>query len=227
MSPYFVTGTGTNVGKTFTTCALLHAARMQGRNMRGLKPIISGWDEQDTHSDVRQIMEAASSLIPNPQPLIPDSISPWRFTAPLSPHQAAAMEGREIDVDEATDWLNDQIKNMCKNELLLIEGAGGGMTPLTDNSTMLDLMEAVNLPVILVVGSYLGTITHTLTALAALRARGLKVAALVMNASDGNAATLAEAEAGLAPFIRDIPLRITQPRVSSWREARAIHAMEL
>lgn len=227
MTAYFVASTGTGVGKTFTTCALLHAARLRGRDVRGFKPIISGWDEYDAASDVRQIMAAGET--PPTAPVVDmlqkavNEISPYRFAAPLSPHRAAVLEEKMIDVDALVRWTQAQ---MHGDDLRLIETVGGVMVPLTENTTTLDWMAAVNVPVILVVGSYLGSISHTLTALAVLRTRGLHVVALVMNETANSSVTLAEAQAGLAPFIADIPLRITQPLVSSWCEAMAIHALE-
>lgn len=218
MSAYFVTAVGTGVGKTFTTCALLHAALQKGRLARGLKPIISGYDAADAMSDTAQIITASGGIARV------DSISPWRFAAPLSPHRAAALAQQTLDVDALLAWSRARVPG---EGLTLIEGVGGVMVPLTNNYTSLDWMAALGLPVILVTGSYLGSISHTLTALHALRARWLTVQALVMSESEGSSVTLDEAIAGLVPFIADIPLRIVQPRVSSWREATAIHALEL
>lgn len=211
MTAYFVTATGTGIGKTFTTCALLNAMP----HARGFKPVISGWDE-GAQTDTAQIAQASRHL------LAAEEISPWRFTAPLSPHRAAALENRAIDVSQLNEWTCTKTQGEGTQ---LIETVGGVMVPLTNTHTTLDWMEAVKLPIILVTGSYLGTISHTLTALEALRARGLSIAALILNETAGSAVTLAETEAGLAPFIADIPLRITQPRVSSWKDAAAIHAL--
>lgn len=211
MSGYFIAATGTGVGKTFTTCALLHALP----EARGYKPVISGWDAEDTQSDTRQIIEVSGGGEI-------EVVSPWCFGAPLSPHRAAVLEGKKIALDALVAWTDEQAK---QPGLTLIETVGGVMVPLTDTHTTLDWMAAVNLPVILVAGSYLGTISHTLTALHALRARGLEVAALVLNESEGSSVTLTETEAGLSSFIADIPLRIVQPRVSSWKEAREIQAL--
>ncbi len=214
MSAYFITATGTGVGKTFTTCALLHAARAAGISARGLKPVISGWDENDPTSDIAMIQQAQGRTT--------ETTSLYHFTAPLSPHRAALLEGKQIDPKALEAWCHAR---MVGDGLTLIEGAGGVMVPLTDSYTQLDFMAGLKLPVILVVGSYLGTISHTLTALEVLRTRGLRIAALVMNESENSSVTLAEAEAGLAPFIGDIPLRIVQPRVFSWKEAAAIHTL--
>lgn len=215
MSAYFITGSGTGVGKTFTTCALLHAANLRGVDVRGFKPVISGWDESAA-CDTAQIIAAGGGH----QGV--DEVSPQRFVAALSPHRAALLEHKKIDIPALVEWT---CALRQEASLTLIETIGGVMVPLTDRATTLDWMAVVKLPVIMVTGSYLGTISHTLTALAALRSRGLTVAALVLNETDGSAVTLAEAQAGLAPFIADIPLRIAQPLVSSWRAAADIHAL--
>lgn len=215
MTCYFVTAVGTGIGKTFTTCALLHAARMRGAEALGYKPIISGWDTTQ-ETDTAQII-----LAENKHRSV-DSVSPWRFIAPLSPHMAAPKEGREIALAELVGWTHS-IADLAP--FTLIETVGGVMVPLNNADTTLDWMQAVGLPLILVTGSYLGSISHTLTALAAVRSRGLHVAALVMNESDAGTVPFAEAVEGLIPFIPDIPLRIFQPRVFSWQEAQEIHAL--
>ena len=179
--------------------------------------MVSGWDSNNDN-------DAAQILAANKHKQTLEEVSPWRFVEPLSPHRAAALEGKSIDTDALIAWTRAQ---MGGEGMTLIETVGGVMVPLTDNFTTLDWMEAVAAPVILVTGSYLGSISHTLTALAALRARKLQVAALVMNETEGSSVTLTEAEAGLAPFIRDIPLQIIHPCVSSWQQASAIHVLEL
>lgn len=211
MTAYFVTSTGTGIGKTFTTCALLHAAR----KARGYKPVISGWDDS-AETDTAQIIAASGNVQTVAE------VSPHRFAAPLSPHRAAALEGRALTLAEVVATAQTQLATTASDTLTLIEGVGGVMVPLNDEHTVLDWMQAMALPVILVTGSYLGTISHTLTALAVLRAAGLKVSALVINESENSSVDFIEAQAGILPFIRDIPLQVFQPRVSSWREASAI-----
>lgn len=212
MTAYFITGSGTDAGKTFTACALLHAAKGQGIAARGLKPVISGW-QPESDSDTSALLEAMGGGAV-------EDISPWRFEAPLSPHRAAALEGRSLDLAEITEW-----SRAAASGLTLLEGVGGVMAPLTNDQTVLDWMRALGWPVIFVTGSYLGSISHTLTGLEVIRAAGLGVAALVMNESAGSSVRFDEAQAGLAPFIQNIPLRIFQPRVSSWREAVEIHTL--
>lgn len=215
MSAYFVTSTGTGVGKTFVTCSLIAEAQRKNIPARGLKPIISGWAE-GTESDTAQIIKAGSST------QSPADVSPWRFTAPLSPHRAAALENQAIDTQMLEGWCRTQI---MADGLALIEGAGGVMTPITDSYMMLDLMATLGLPVILVAGSYLGSITHTLTALEVLRSRRVKVHALIISETAGSEVTLEETQEGLRPFLLDIPLCISQPRVASWKDAQALRAL--
>ena len=215
MSTYFITSTGTGVGKTFTTCALLAAARKQGVAARAFKPIISGWDDSDA-SDTAQIIAAGGG-----EALV-EHISPWRFKAPLSAHRAAALEDKQLLFDVLVDWAMAQ---KMQDGLTLIEAVGGVMVPLNEEETTLDWMAATGCKVILVVGSYLGAISHTLTAMKALETAGVEIAALVMTETEDSAVDFEEAQAGLASFISNIPLRIFQPRVSSWDEAAEIAAL--
>lgn len=212
MGGYFITAIGTGVGKTFTTCALLEEARRVGLEASAYKPVISGWQEQD-NPDTSLIIAAGGN-----RQLLED-VSPWRFTAPLSPHRAAALEGRHIPFEDLCAWTSARIQSP---ELVLVEGVGGVMVPLTDTHTSIEWMQAVGVPVILVTGSYLGSISHTLTAISVLEAAGIQIDALVMNESCDSSVAFAEAQEGLSPFIRNIPLRIFQPRVSSPKAASEI-----
>lgn len=216
MSNYIIAGTGTDIGKTFTTCALLHAGREKNRTVYAYKPIISGWTEHDD-ADTAQLMKAGGDR----QTL--NEVSRWRLKAPLSPHMAAARENITIALDEVVSWSQQAIAQTAG--IHLIEAVGGVAVPLNQTHTTLDWMQALNLPIILVTGSYLGSISHTLTAIMALQAKNLPIKALVVNESACSTVTFPEAEEGLAPFISTIPLRIFQPRVSSHEQATAIHQL--
>lgn len=203
MSTLFVTATGTDVGKTYVTCALIRALRAAGRPVHAFKPVVSGFDPAEAEaSDPGRLRVALGADAP---PL--EQIAPLRFAAPLSPPLAARMEGACLSLDQLETLCRDQ---MGGDGLLMIEGAGGVMSPLTDTETNLDLIERLAVPVILVSGSYLGTISHTLTAVEVLKARGVSIAAVVMSESKG-APDLTETAAGLAAFLRDVPL-FTAPR---------------
>jgi dethiobiotin synthetase len=182
MSAYFITATGTDIGKTFVTAGLIRHLRAHDKKVSALKPIVSGFDLATAAvSDPGVLLDAME------EPIVPetlDRISPWRFAAPLSPDMAAAREARSIDCDA--------MLNLCRNAIaasgdtLFIEGVGGVMVPLDARFTVLDWMVALDLPVVLVTGSYLGTISHTLTALDVLARRNLRLAALVVNESPTN-----------------------------------------
>ena len=203
MSTLFVTATGTDVGKTYVTCALIRALRAADRQVRAFKPVVSGFDPAEAEaSDPGRLRAALGADAP---PL--EQIAPLRFAAPLSPPLAARMEGACLSLNQLEALCRDQ---MGDDGLLLIEGAGGVMSPLTDTETNLDLIERLAVSVILVLGSYLGTISHTLTAMEVLKARSIPIAALVMSESE-DAPDLAETAAGLSSFLPGIPL-LTAPR---------------
>jgi dethiobiotin synthetase len=125
-------------------------------------------------------------------------MSPWRFAAPLAPDMAAAREGRSLDMRELIRFCHAAIA--AEPGVLLIEGAGGLMSPVSVEHIMLDWIVALGQPVILVAGSYLGTISHTLSALDVLARRALKVAAVVVSETAGSPVRLDETCDTLARF---------------------------
>ncbi|MBI3675989.1 MAG: dethiobiotin synthase [Proteobacteria bacterium] len=211
MSAYFVTATGTDIGKTFVTAGLVRHLRTAGKSVAALKPIVSGFDMTEAAlSDPGVLLQALG------EPVTPQSIaklSPWRFEAPLSPDMAAARENRTIDFAELVKF--------CRNEItasagtLFLEGVGGVMVPLDERHTVLDWMSELGLPVILVTGSYLGTISHTLTALEVLRRRGIAIASLVINESPQSAAPLSETIESIKRFAPDCPITMLSRMVQT------------
>jgi dethiobiotin synthetase len=140
-----------------------------------------------------------------------EAISPWRFAAPLSPDMAAAREGRALDFEAIVEFSHQATKSADR---VLIEGVGGIMVPLDERHTVLDWMSALRLPVLLVAGSYLGTISHTLTALHVLAQRNLMVAAVAVSESVAPGAPLEETVATIARFA-DLIEVVGVPRLSS------------
>lgn len=176
MSDYFITGTGTDIGKTWLSCALLRHWRAQQRAVRAFKPVLSGFDAaQAAASDAGQLLAALGRAV---DAAAIDEVAPWRFAAPLSPDMAAAREGRTIDVAELIAFTR-RLANA--DFLTLVEGVGGAMVPLDAQHTVRDWIAASGLPCVLVTGSYLGSLSHALTALAALRAVAVPVAAIAVN----------------------------------------------
>ena len=202
MSACFVTATGTDIGKTFVTAGLIRALKRQGRAVDALKPVISGWNSRAVAASDTGVLLAALE-----RPFVPGAVaevSPWRFAAPLSPDMAAAREGRSIDFDALVAFCRERIS--AETGSLLIEGVGGVMVPLDDRHTVLDWVAALGLPILLVAGSYLGTISHTLTALHALQSRGLKPFALAISETEGGTVDLDETARAIGRFAPDIEI---------------------
>ncbi len=156
----FVAGTGTGVGKTMVS-AILAA----GLSARYWKPVQSGLLEKTDTAWVREMTGLPSTHF------FPET---YRFRFPLSPHVAAAKDGICID-------LESMVLPQIPGGHLIVEGAGGIMVPLNEHHLMLDLMKKLQLPILLVAKSGLGTINHTLLSLAMLKNHGLPVLGVVMN----------------------------------------------
>lgn len=199
---YFITATGTDSGKTYVAAGLLRAWQARGHAVRGLKPVMSGFDAAHPQACDAATLLAAQGLPVNDESVA--AISPWRYAAPLSPDRAAALEGSRIDVAALTDWCRQQLA--ADQDVLLIEGIGGIMVPLDETTTVREWMAALGLPLILVVGTYLGSLSHTLTALAALREAGLSPVAIVVNECNGAGVSLGDCLASLKPHVGTMPL---------------------
>jgi dethiobiotin synthetase len=204
----FVTGTGTDVGKTFVTAALVRHLRTSGRVVDAFKPVVSGFDAADVAgSDPAVLLAALGRAVTSDEV---ERIAPWRFTAPLSPDLAARAEGRAIDFNALVEFSRDAAYG---RGTVFIEGVGGIMVPLDQTHTVLDWMSALRIPVLLVAGSYLGTISHTLTALHVLAQRNLEIAGVVVSESLAPGASLDDTVATIARFAVPIDV-IGVPRMS-------------
>jgi dethiobiotin synthetase len=192
----FITATGTDVGKTFVAASLIGHFRQMGRTVEAIKPVVSGFDPAKAGaSDPAVLLRALGA------PVTAEAIermSPWRFRAPLSPDLAARREGSRIEVDDVIAFCQNAIER--RRDMLLIEGVGGIMVPLDGERTVLDVMMALQLPLILVTGSYLGTISHTLTALDSLYRRDMNVMAIIVSETPGSAVPLDDTVAAIARF---------------------------
>jgi dethiobiotin synthetase len=188
MTAMFVTATGTDVGKTFIARGVIRQLRARGLAVDALKPVITGYDPQTAHlSDTGRLLAALGRAL-TPRQI--NQVSPYRLREPLSPDHAARIEGRAIDFKALNTFCRTAISR--HKGALLIEGIGGIMVPLDDRHTVLDWMIEIDVPLILVAGSYVGALSHTLTALDVLDRATLKVAAVVVNETPGSAATLGD-----------------------------------
>jgi len=205
MTTLFITSSGTGIGKTFVTRQLIAELKAAGRRVRALKPVASGFDAADAEgSDTLQLLRALA-LEPTAANL--DAVSPWRFAAPLSPDMAAARERRTIPFAALVAHCQAAGRG---GDVTLIEGIGGVMVPLDYEHTVLDWIAALEVPTLLVVGSYLGTLSHSLTAAAALRARGVMIAGVVVSESEVEPVPTVETAAALARFITPVPVQALQ-----------------
>ena len=210
MGTIFITATGTDIGKTYVATQLIRHARAGGGAVDALKPVVTGFDPaRPEASDPAHLLAALG------RPTTPDEIarvSPWRFAAPLSPDLAAAREGRTLDFDALIEFSRKVVSALSGT--LFIEGIGGIMVPLDARHTVLDWMSALNVPLVLVTGSYLGSISHTLTCLEVLRARGLTIRVIVVNETRASYVSLADTISSVSRFAGTVPI-MALPRSES------------
>ena len=172
---WFITGTDTEIGKTFVACALLHAFRRTGVTALAMKPIAAGFDEQGVNEDVERLLAASSFAAPRAL------VNPYGFRAAIAPHIAAEEEGRTIELLHIAASLT-KLQTMA--DVVLVEGVGGFCVPLGAGGDTADLASLLGLPLILVVGMRLGCINHALLTQQAIAARGLPLAGWVANRID-------------------------------------------
>ena len=198
---YFIFGTGTDIGKTF----LVENLCRNFPSAMAIKPIASGFKDDDENSDSAKILSAInnSQISLNVNPSLPkvdlessvelhsdrlkvtsklDDISPWRFEEAVSPHFAAKNSSMEINFLDVKNFCQEKIAlAKTNNQLLFIEAAGGVMTPINDEKTFLDLVADLKIPTLLVSANYLGSISHTLCAVTALKSRNVVIEKIIIN----------------------------------------------
>lgn len=171
----FVTGTDTGVGKTLITAGLAHALRAQGIDIGVMKPVETGCHSRNGRLqpvDALALREAAGSRDAL------DLVNPYRFREPLAPMVAAERLGRGIDGERLMERFG---RLADRHTIMLVEGAGGLLVPITEKLSFLDLAARLRLPVLVVIGSRLGALNHArLTVEAALTAR-VPVAGAILN----------------------------------------------
>ncbi len=166
----FVTGTDTGAGKTYVASALVRALHGRGLRVRARKPVESGWAGA-AGSDAERLRQAAGAW----EPL--ERVCPWRFAEPVSPALAARRMGVEMTVRD--------LAQACRSggrAAVVVEGAGGFLSPIAGDGLNADLAQHLGLPVLLVAADRLGAVNHTLLTLEAMARRGLALAGVVFNA---------------------------------------------
>lgn len=172
---YFITGTDTDVGKTYIASALIKHFREQGLLTVGMKPVATGAEMVNgrlLNGDVAELIKAGNMDADI------ELINPYVFVSAIAPHIAAEQAGVKVSLDklqQAFDALQSQA------EVIVVEGAGGFCVPVNRQESMADLAVKLNLPVIMVVGVRLGCINHALMTADAISATGLTLAGWVAN----------------------------------------------
>jgi len=211
MTAVFITSTGTDIGKTFVTAGLIRLLKRKGKQVDALKPLISGFDpSQPAGSDSGVLLQALGLPLSDEEL---EDISPWRYKAPLSPDMAARHEGESIDFDQLVSFCDTAIEENEESEALLIEGVGGVMVPLDHKHTVLDWITDLDLPTVLIAGSYLGSISHTLTAAGMLDREDCDLTTIVVSESAGSHVPLYETVATLSRFLPSTDV-IALPRLA-------------
>ncbi|MBB5018187.1 dethiobiotin synthetase [Chitinivorax tropicus] len=203
-SGFFITGTDTEVGKTFVTALLLRELNRRGQTALGMKPIASGCVQGEaglTNDDVEVLLAAGHHPVPR------RVLNPYAFEPPVSPHIAAANAGTNISF-EVLKTAYDELAGQA--DTVLVEGAGGWLAPISDVVDMADLAAFLDVPVVLVVGMRLGCLNHALLTARAIQASDCRFAGWVANRVtpemlefDANLATL-ERRIG-APLLGVVP----------------------
>ncbi|MDO5576329.1 MAG: dethiobiotin synthase [Fibrobacter sp.] len=173
---FFITGTDTDIGKTYIS-KLLADTLAEKSTVTYMKPVQTGCAKDENGilraPDFEFVMSGKST-----QTSSYENHVPYRFEPACSPHLAAELSSVTISTDHICSCLT---KISSDNTLTVVEGAGGAWVPLNENETMMDLMQKVGFPVILVTAPKLGTLNHTFLSLNTLKEKGIKVAGVVMN----------------------------------------------
>lgn len=213
---YFVTGTDTEVGKTLISSALLLHLRTLHARVAGMKPVAAGtvaMAHGDDNEDAVAMRTCGSIQVPR------ELDNPYCLPLPMSPHLAAQAAGVRIELPLLVERYR-QLAALA--DAVVVEGAGGFFVPLNERETGADLAQALQLPVLLVVGLRLGCLNHALLTAEAIRARGLTLAGWVANRIDPQMASPDDNIAYLqdtleAPMWADVPrMAVPDPRQVDW-----------
>ncbi|MES2636362.1 MAG: dethiobiotin synthase [Pseudomonadota bacterium] len=177
---FFIIGTDTGVGKTYIACKLIQQYVAQGYKVVGMKPVAAGCelvDGESVNDDVLKLEAVSNVKAPR------ELTNPYSFKEPIAPHIAAELAGENIQIaviKQAFDALSELA------DIVIVEGAGGFLVPLNDSETMADLVKALNIPIMLVIGMKLGCINHTLLTAEAILRRDCCIEAWVANSIEEN-----------------------------------------
>ena len=200
MRGVFVTGTDTGVGKSVVAAALCAALVARGERVAAFKPALSGLDDEPgefghDHQLLASVANAGQS---------PEQVAPCRFGPPVSPHHAAELAGVQIEPAEL-------VQAARAHELLVCEGVGGLLVPITPGYLVRDLAIDLELPVVVAARTGLGTINHTLLTVEAARAAGLEVAGIVMTPWPDSPTEMEHSNRATIERLAGVPVSVLPP----------------
>lgn len=210
----FVTGTGTEVGKTLVGAAIARTLAAEDRRIAVFKPTVTGLDE-DGESDHALLRRASGSGQSD------EEIAPYRYGPPASPHLAAAMAGEEIEPERLRQAAHNAAAGA---DAIVCEGVGGLLVPLSPTYLVRDLATDLGYPLVIVASPGLGTINHTLLTLESARGAGLGVAAVVLNPWPGKPSAIERSNRETIADLGRVPVltlpRLDLDRPESWPALR-------
>jgi dethiobiotin synthetase len=174
----FVTGTDTGIGKTLSSCTLLHALRARGLRAVGMKPLASGCET--TPEGLRNEDALALQAASDPRPAY-DDVNPYALPAPLAPEIAAREAGIAV---ELAPMLAAHARLAAQADVVVVEGVGGWAAPMAPSLMQADLVRALDVPVVLVVGLRLGCLNHAILSARAIAADGCRLAGWIGSGVD-------------------------------------------
>ncbi|MCV6639387.1 dethiobiotin synthase [Candidatus Albibeggiatoa sp. nov. NOAA] len=193
---WFITGTDTEIGKTWCSAALITKLQQQNKRVAVMKPIASGCDvtEDGLRNEDALLLQATCHL-----DLPYDWVNPYRFEPPIAPHLAAKQVSIQIELDKVVH-IHQQLQEQV--DIVIVEGVGGWRVPIDDKTSLVDLVKALQAQVILVVGLRLGCINHALLTAEVIQHDGCQLKAWIAN-------TLS------ADYDVETTLETLQPRIAS------------
>ena len=206
MNKIFITSSGTEIGKTFITTSLIKDLTKENYTVSALKPILTGFNEKEVSKSDSALLLEAMGLEVSIENI--SKITPWRYKEPLSPNIAAELENKPILYNELIDFS----LSGTDEDLTLIEGIGGVMVPINNKITVIDWIKAIEIPIILVVGTYLGSLSHSLTAIKCLKSKNIKIIGIVVNESYSQPMSKEKTAKTISELTGSIPIT-TIPRI--------------
>ncbi len=203
MNRLFVTGTGTEVGKTVVAAVIAHTLASTGKRVTVFKPAVTGLDDHSAdRPDHLMLRDASGSEQSDEQ------IAPYRYGPPMSPHLAAALAGEEIS---PARLLEGARAVASRGEAFVCEGVGGLLVPLAPGYLVRDFAAGLGLPLVIAASPGLGTINHTLLTIEAARSAGLEVAMVVLTPWPGEPSAIEESNRETIAALGEVEVELLPP----------------